>query len=260
MDNISEPNPQAVGISDAERGRIFVTMNATFRDEEKCRVAMETIVNDAHAAYGVTSHFWFRSEDGKSLFVVEQYADGRALSKAVRRFTTARIAFFRSIKVADVSVYGDASLGIKIAFAPLSPNYMNYYEGYSKPAPGARESGIKDFERKRVFVATNATFKDEAQGTDAMRALVQIAHAAPGVHSHFWTRGNDSKALFVLEQYADEEALVGALDANQASRAALLETMEVRDVTVYGAQSDEVKKTLAPLRPTYMDYYGGYSK
>ena len=58
---------------------------------------METIVKDAHAAYGVNSHFWFRSKDGKSLFVLEQYEDNKALSQAIRRFTTARISFFRSM-------------------------------------------------------------------------------------------------------------------------------------------------------------------
>ena len=58
-----------------ETNRIFVTLNGTFKDEEKCRVAMETIVKDAHAAYGVNSHFWCRSIDGKSLFVLEQYEE-----------------------------------------------------------------------------------------------------------------------------------------------------------------------------------------
>lgn len=88
-DNTNEVMMHEVGISDIERNRIFVTMNATFKDEEKCRVAMETIVKDAHAAYGVNSHFWFRSEDGKSLFVLEQYENKKALRKAVRRFTSA---------------------------------------------------------------------------------------------------------------------------------------------------------------------------
>ena len=60
-----------------EKNKIFVTLNGTFKDEEKCSVAMETIVKDAHAAYGVNSHFWFRSKDGKSLFVLEQYEDKR---------------------------------------------------------------------------------------------------------------------------------------------------------------------------------------
>ena len=67
--------------------RIFVTLNASFTDVEKCRSAMETIVANAHAAYGVDSHFWFQSDDGKSLFVIEQYKDKKALNQAVRRFT-----------------------------------------------------------------------------------------------------------------------------------------------------------------------------
>lgn len=221
---------------------------------------METIVRDAHAAEGVTSHFWFRSKDGESLFVVEQYSDEGALRKAVMRFTSARIAFFRSIKVTQVSVYGDVSLGIKAMFSPLRPKYMNYYGGYSKTVAKAKEAGIRDIERNRVFVATNAIFKDGVKSREAMEALVDGAYAESGTNSHFWTTSNDGEALFVLEQYADENALVDHLVANPTSRAAVLESVDVGDVTVYGAESDEVKEMLAPLNPTYMTYYGGYSK
>lgn len=257
MDNTSHDE---VAISDVEKQRVFVTMNATFKDEEKCRVAMETIVKDAHAAYGVTSHFWFRSDDGVSLFVVEQYADEGALRKAVRRFTSARLAFFRSISVTGVSVYGDVSLAIKVMFAPLRPKYMTHYDGYSKAVRDAQESGIRDVERKRVFVATNATLSDPAHGKEAIRAVVESAHAEVGNSSHFWAKSDDGEALFALEQYADEQALLDHLADNLASRAALLECIEVSDVTVYGVESDEVKDTLTSLSPTYMNYYGGYSK
>ena len=41
----------------SENNKIFVRLNATFKNEEQCSVAMETIVNDAHAAFGVNSHF-----------------------------------------------------------------------------------------------------------------------------------------------------------------------------------------------------------
>ncbi len=112
--------------------RIFVTMNATFKNEEQCRVAMETIVNDAHAAYGVNSHFWCRSEDGKSLFVVEQYANEKALIEHVMANPPSRSAFFKSIEVVDVTVYATVSDQIKEMFTRLNPTYMNYYGGYSK--------------------------------------------------------------------------------------------------------------------------------
>lgn len=243
-----------------EKHRVFVTMNATFKDEEKCRAAMETIVNDAHAAYGVTSHCWFRSEDGESLFVVEQYADGRALRKAVMRFTSARMAFFRSIKVTDVSIYGDVSFGIKAMFSPLRPKHMNYYGGYSKTVVEAEEVGIKGFERNRVFVATNATLKNEQKSRKVMEGMVEATYPESGASSHFWTKSKDSEALFVLEQYVDENALLDHLAANPTSRAAILESAEVDDVTIYGAESDKIKEIFASVNPTYMNYYGGYSK
>jgi len=249
-----------LGISDTEKNRIFVTMNATFTDEEKCRAAMETIVKDAHAAYGVNSHFWFRSKDGKSLFVLEQYADEKALRKAIRRFTSARIAFFRSIKVTDVAVYGAVSYRIKVMFAPLRPQYMDYYGGYSKIIAKVKEAGIKNFERNRILVTMNASFKDEEKCKVAMEGLVEDAYAESGTNSHFWFRSKDGKALFVLEQYADEKALIEHLMPNPTSRAAFFESIEVGDVNIYGTEADKIKEMFASLNPTYMNYYGGYSK
>ncbi len=243
-----------------ENNKIFVTMNATFKDEEKCRVAMETIVNDAHAAYGVNSHFWFRSDDGKSLFVFEQYEDKKALRKAIGRFTSARIAFFKSIDVMGVTVYGSISQSSKLMFAALKPKYMDYYGGYSRSETQAQEDGISESERNRIFVAMNATIKDEEKCKVAMEGVVADAYAESGTKTHFWCRSKDGEALYVLEQYADEAALNAHVSANPPSRAAFFESIEVADVTVYGAVPDQIKEMFAPLNPTYMNYYGGYSK
>jgi|GEM_PF-2295553 len=256
----SEANSPESGVGRADSERIFVTLDATFRNEEQCRVAMETIVNDAHAAYGVNSHFWFTSTDGKSLFVVEQYADARALRMAVRRFTSARVSFFRSIKDFTISIYGDATFAILAMFSLMRPKHMNYYGGFAKAVGATTEPGIKDFERGRVFVVTNATVNDEAKAKDAMAALVEKARAESGTSSHFWTRGKDGKDLVILEQFADEQAFLDHIVANSTSRAAIRELIEVGDVTVYGAESSEVEEILSPLSPTYMTYYGGYSK
>ncbi|MEO1324811.1 MAG: hypothetical protein AAFV59_17600, partial [Pseudomonadota bacterium] len=202
-----------------ENSRIFVTMNAVFRDEEKCRLAMEKIVKDAHAVYGVDSHFWFRSKDGKSLFVLEQYKNKKALGKAIRRFTFARISFFRSIKVTDVTVYGTVSNGIKLMFALLGSRYMDFYRDYSKDAVESKESGIQNFERNRIFIATNARFESEEEGELAIKAGVGSAHSESAAKTHFWCRSKDRKAFFLLEQYDDEQALIKHDMANPGARA-----------------------------------------
>ena len=243
-----------------EENRIFVTMNATFKDEEKCKIAMETIVQDAHAAYGVNSHFWFRSKDGKSLFVLEQYEDKKALRKAIRRFTSARISFFRSIEVTNVSVYGSISKSSKLMFAALSPQYMDYYGGYSKNIAKDQEAGIKNFERNRILVAINATFTDEKKCKVAMGGVLEDAYAETGTKTHFWCKSKDGKSLFVLEQYEDDKAIIEHVTANPPSRAAFFESVEVVDLTVYGSVPDNIKEMFASLNPKYMHYYGGYSK
>lgn len=259
-DNTNEVMMHEVGISDIERNRIFVTMNATFKDEEKCRVAMETIVKDAHAAYGVNSHFWFRSEDGKSLFVLEQYENKKALRKAVRRFTSARMSFFKSIKDYNISIYGNPSFSSKIMFALFRPPYFKYYSGYSKIIDNNQETGIKDFERKRILVATNARFKDEEKSKIAIKKLVEDTYAESGIKTQHFFKSKDGKSLFILEQYADEEALIEYLEKNPTLRANFYNSIEVNDVTVYGTQSDSTKEIFNSLNTSYMNYYGGYSK
>jgi len=243
-----------------EDNRIFVTLNGTFKDEEKCRVAMETIVKDAHAAYGVNSHFWFKSKDGKSLFVLEQYEDNKALSQAIRRFTTARISFFKSIEVGGISTYGSISKGNKLMFSAFRPQNMDYYGGYSKQVATTKEAGIKNVERNRILVALNASIKDEEKCKKAMEGIVESAYAESGTKTHFWCKSKEGNTLFVLEQYEDEKALVEHVRATPPSRAAFFESIEAIDVSVYGDISDQTKEMLAPLNPMHMNYYGGYSK
>jgi len=240
--------------------KVFITLDASFKDEEKCRLAMEKIVNDAHAAYGVNSHFWFRSEDGKSLFVCEQYQDNKAVGQALRRFTMARMSFFKSIDVNDLSLYGNIATTNKLMFAAFKPLHMKYYGGYSKDVAKTEVAGIKNFERKRILIALNASFKDEEKCKKAMEGIIEHAHSESGTKTHFWCKSKDGKSLFVLEQYEDEKALVAHVMAKPSSRTAFFESIDVKDVKVYGTVSDNTKELFTPLNPVYMDYYGGYSK
>ena len=111
---------------------MLVATKASFKDEEKCKAAMEGLVKDAYTESGTNSHFWFKSKDGKALFVFEQYADEKALTEHLMANPSSRAAFFESVKVGDVNIYGTESDTIKKMFDSFNPTYMNYYGGYSK--------------------------------------------------------------------------------------------------------------------------------
>lgn len=243
-----------------EKNKIFVTLNGTFKDKEQCRMAMETIVNDAHAAYGVNSHFWFQSDDGKSLFVLEQYKDKKALRLALRRFTKARVSFFRSITEIEIAIYGNVSFGAKLMFLALRPRYMDYYGGYSKGVAKTEEPGIKEFERKRVIVTTSAEIRDKEKCDVAMETIVNGAQGKTGVKSHFWCKNKDGRSLLILAQYEDEKAMLEHAVLNQLPDADFIDSSRVTDVRVYGAVSDQAKETVAAFNPKFMSYFGGYSK
>ena len=93
---------------------------------------METIVNDAHAAFGVNSHFWFQRNDGKSLFVLEQDEDEKALIELAITDEYADSDFTVSTRITDVIIYGAVSEQTKELFAAHWPKLMNYFGGYSK--------------------------------------------------------------------------------------------------------------------------------
>lgn len=243
-----------------ESKTIFVTLNSHFKDVEKCRIAMETIVNDAHAANGVHSHFWFRSSDGKSLFVLEQYEDNKALSQAIRRFTSARMSFFSSIKDISISVYGNISKGNKLMFAALRPQYMDYHDGFSKPVAETVEPGIKNLERNRILLALKGSIKNEAQVQATLAGILKEAQSESGTKTHFICRSKDGNALYVLEQYADEQALIDHLQASSPSRSTFLKSMQDLDLRVYGNLKTRTQELLLPLQAQFMDYFGGYSK
>lgn len=243
-----------------EKNKIFVTLNGKFKDKEQCRVAMETIVNDAHAAYGVNSHFWFQSDDGTSLFVLEQYEDKKALSQAIRRFTKARVSFFRSITDFDIALYGNVSFGSKLMFAAFRPQYMDYFGGYAKGVAKTEEPGIKAFERERVIVATSVEVRNEQKCRAAMETIAKTAHAKDGVKSHFWCKSKDGKSLQILEQYEDETAFLEHAVTSQNLGADFVDSSRITDVRIYGAVSEQAKEMFAALEPRLMRYFGGYSK
>ena len=93
-----------------------------------------------------------------------------------------------------------------------------------------------------------------------MEGVVANAYPRPGTKTHFWTRSEDGESLFVLEQYADEEALIEHIMGNPPARATFFESIEVVDVTIYGMVSDNIKEMFIYLNPKYMNYFGGYSK
>ncbi len=111
---------------------MIVALNATIKDEEKCKAAMEAIVADAYAEDGTKTHWWCIADDGKSLFVLEQYDDADASIAHIMADPPSRGDFFASIDIVDVTVYCDLTPELKAMYDPLNPVYMSYYGGFSK--------------------------------------------------------------------------------------------------------------------------------
>ncbi len=115
-----------------ESNRIILAMNAKIKDEMKCKIAMQAIVEAAHKEATTKSHWWCVGEDGESLFVLEQYDDAAAAVVHIKANPPARADFFEAIEVVNVIVYCDLTAELKEMFKPLNPIYMSYYGGFSK--------------------------------------------------------------------------------------------------------------------------------
>ena len=123
---------EKTGIKSHERKRIIVATSAKIRDEEKCIAAMENIVKNAHSKSGTKSHFWCKGNDGKSLMILEQYEDEKALIELAITDEYADSDFTVSTRITDVMIYRAVSEQTKELFAAHRPKLMNYFGGYSK--------------------------------------------------------------------------------------------------------------------------------
>lgn len=126
--------------------------------------------------------------------------------------------------------------------------------------PSVAEQIIKKKHDQRIFVSMNAIVVDEKKLGIGMEGVVDDAYPRRGTKTHFWSRSESDGSLFVLEQYANEEALVEHVMGNPPARAIFFESIEVVDITIYGKVSDNIKAMFSSLNPKYMDYFGGYSK
>ena len=89
-------------------------------------------MNDAHTAFGVNSHFWCKGNDGKSLMILEQYEDEKALIELAITDEYADSDFTVSTRITDVMIYRAVSEQTKEQFAAHRPKLMNYFGGYPK--------------------------------------------------------------------------------------------------------------------------------
>lgn len=119
---------------------------------------------------------------------------------------------------------------------------------------------VKKKHDKRIFVSMNAIVIDEDKLRVGMEGVLTDAYPRRGTTTHFWTRNESDGSLFVLEQYANEEALIEHVMGNPPARAIFFESINVVDITIYGKVSDNIKAMFASLNPKYMKYFGGYSK
>ena len=123
---------EETGIKSHERKRIIIATSAEIRDEEKCIAAMENIVKNTHSKSATKSHFWCKGNDGKSLRILEQYEDEKALIERAIPDEYTESDFTASTRITDVMIYRAVSEQTKEQFAAHRPKLMNYFGGYPK--------------------------------------------------------------------------------------------------------------------------------
>lgn len=115
-------------------------------------------------------------------------------------------------------------------------------------------------ESGRIILSMKAKINDQEMCKKAMEAIVEAAHAEPATKSHWWCVSEDGESLHVLEQYDDAAGAIAHINANPPARSDFFASIEVVNLTAYCDLTDELKELLAPLKPTFMKHYGGFSK
>ena len=94
-----------------------------------------------------------------------------------------------------------------------------------------------------------------------MDEMIESARDEPGTTNYEWFIDDSESSFHVYERYADSDAAmthIGNFDAKFAER--FLSLVEVSEMTVYGAPSDEVRQALAGLGSNFYGNLGGFSR
>jgi quinol monooxygenase YgiN len=101
-------------------------------------------------------------------------------------------------------------------------------------------------------------------GLDDWRALMEEMVAATsqekGALDYEWSVSDDGTVVHLWERYADNDATMEHTRNFEQFAERFFGLAKPTQTRVYGNPSDEVKETLAGLRPVYMKPLGGFSR
>ncbi|HVC87816.1 MAG TPA: antibiotic biosynthesis monooxygenase [Gaiellaceae bacterium] len=94
-----------------------------------------------------------------------------------------------------------------------------------------------------------------------MDEMVDSTRAEPGALGYEWFVSDDGAAVHIYERYLDSDAVMvhlGTFGEKFAGR--FLSAVDPSRFTVFGNASDAVSEALAGFGPTYMGFFGGFTR
>jgi quinol monooxygenase YgiN len=121
-----------------------------------------------------------------------------------------------------------------------------------KPAVGSEQ----------VYWVVTFNVEDMAKFKPIVQKLVAATEKEPGALAYEYSVGTDGKTVDIYERYVDSKAAVSHLVDNFVPNFSkeFLSVAKGQRFVVYGPASDELKKVLADLQPTYMTLFDGFTR
>jgi quinol monooxygenase YgiN len=109
------------------------------------------------------------------------------------------------------------------------------------------------------------SFSTTKEKVNDFKSLISIIVAEtqkePGTLSYIYSISDDQVTINIIERYKDSSSLISHVTTTFSPFAAdFLSFVQLKDLTVHGMPSDEVKEILRDFSPKYMTPFNGFSK
>ena len=230
---------------------------------------LETFLEVSKAAVGLVeanepemlAFHYYLNEDESKAYLVEWYANADAIPHHMQNVQE---ALGQSLEVSDLSrfeVFGDLTDGASHTLAGLGPQIFSHWYGFTRPhavmvgADPTHGNQVQYTAKWKIHDGELDSFKEIASSSTEL-----VEANEPEMLAFHWYMNEDESEAYLVEWYANADAITHHFQNVQEPLGALLEISDLARFEVFGDLTDGATETLAALRPQTFSHWEGFTR
>ena len=204
---------------------------------------------------------WYFNEDESQAYLVEWYANADAIPHHMQNVGESLGQLLEISELSRFEVFGDLTDGANETLTPLQPDVFSHLHGFTRPE-GAIAGAQANHGNQVQYTAEWAIHEGELERFKeiAKSGTALVEANEPEMLAFHWYFNEDESQAYLVEWYANADAIPHHMQNVGESLGQLLEISELSRFEVFGDLTDGANETLAPLQPDVFSHMDGFTR